>query len=359
MNKKILLIGGGIVLFGALFIGFRKLNSNTSAANRPSGRGMSDRATQLRIPVKGIILTPKPVDNKIFATGNILAAEEVELRSEVSGKVTAIRFKEGSHVRKGDLLVKINDSELRAQLQKTESKRQFLRDKEVRQKKLRSINAISEEQYAEGQNELTAISAEEQLTKAQIEKTEIRAPFDGVVGLRFISEGGYLTPAMVVARIQDIRSVKLDFSIPEKYAPMVEVGTTVTFTVEGSSLTNSGSVFAVEPKIDPVTRTLRLRALARNEKEVVLPGSFAKISLILSRVDNAVLIPSQAVIPDLAGQKVFLARNGAAVSAPIETGIRTEGMVHVLKGIAVNDTLITTGLLQLRDGSKITLTLQD
>ena len=358
MNKKILFIGSAVVLVIALFVASRKLSSRNTSSGETSNRPSAERALQLRTPVRGIVISSTPLDNQLFATGNILAAEEVELRSEVSGKVTAIRFKEGSHVRKGELLVKINDSELRAQLQKAESKRELLMEKEDRQKKLRTINAISQEQYDEARNELTATSAEAQLINAQIEKTEIRAPFDGVVGLRFISEGSYLTPATLVARFQDISSVKVDFSIPEKYAAMVMKGSKVTFTVEGSSLLNTGTVFALEPKIDPVTRTLRIRALARNEKEVVLPGSFAKINLILSRIPDAVLIPSHALIPDLAGQKVFLARNGSAVSIPVETGLRTEGMVHIVKGLRVNDTLITTGILQLRDGSKITLTLE-
>ena len=323
---------------------------------RPSSS--NPRSGEVRIPVRGLVVTPQPLDNKIVATGNILATEEVELRSEVSGKVTQILFKEGSHVNKGDLLVKINDSELKAQLQKAESREKLLEEKESRQRRLREVNAISQEQYDEVLNDLTGVKAEVGLLNAQVQKTEIRAPFGGVVGLRFISEGSYIDPSTLIARMQDLSSVKIDFSIPEKYAAMTQRGNKIRFTLEGSSKINEGTIYAVEPKIDPVTRTLRLRALARNEREVIVPGSFAKIELLLKRQDDAVLIPTYALIPDLQGQSVYVAKNGRAALVPVETGIRTEDRIQILRGLGMNDTVVTTGLLQLRPGIAVAVTLE-
>lgn len=310
------------------------------------------------MPVRGVVITPRELDNKILATGNVLATEEVELRAEVAGKVTQIPFTEGSHVQKGDLLVKINDSELRAQLEKAESRKKLLEDKEARQRKLLEMNGVSQEQYDESLNELNSIKAEVSLLNAQLDKTEIRAPFGGVVGLRYVSEGSYISPTTLVASLQDISSVKIEFSIPEKYSGLVQKGNKIRFTLEGSSRQHEGSIYAIEPKIDPVTRTLKMRAIARNEREIILPGSFAKIELLLKKEANAVLVPTYAIIPDLQGQRVYVARNGKATLVNVETGIRTEEKIQVIKGLQVNDTLITTGLLQLRPGVPVAITIE-
>ena len=333
------------------------------ASSRPQERqrrpgGSNPRSGEMRMPVRGVVITPRELDNKILATGNVLATEEVELRAEVSGKVTQIPFTEGSHVQKGDLLVKINDSELRAQLEKAESRKKLLEDKEARQRKLLEMNGVSQEQYDESLNELNSIKAEVSLLNAQLDKTEIRAPFGGVVGLRYVSEGSYISPTTLVASLQDISSVKIEFSIPEKYSGLVQKGNKIRFTLEGSSRQHEGSIYAIEPKIDPVTRTLKMRAIARNEREIILPGSFAKIELLLKKEANAVLVPTYAIIPDLQGQRVYVARNGKATLVNVETGIRTEEKIQVIKGLQVNDTLITTGLLQLRPGVPVAITIE-
>jgi len=318
----------------------------------------STRSREATMPVRGIVIVPRPLDNRIVATGNVLATEEVELRSEASGKVTQVLFKEGSHVGKGDLLVKINDSDLQAQFRKAESQKTLLEEKEGRQRRLREVNAISQEQYDVSRNDLAGVKAEIDLLNAQIQKTEVRAPFSGVIGLRSISEGAYVDPSTLMARLQDLSSVKIDFSIPEKYAAIVKKGDKVRFTLEGSSRQHEGAIYALEPKIDPMTRTLRMRALARNENEAILPGSFARIEVLLGRQQDAVVVPTYAVIPDLKGQKVYLARNGRAAYVDVETGIRMEEEIQIVKGLAANDTLITTSLLQLRPGVAVSVTLE-
>jgi len=351
LNKRVLAV---LVVVIVSIVALRSSEAPQSTPSNPRG---AVRSGELRIPVRGVVVVPRPFENKIHATGNVLAAEEVELRSEASGKVTGISFKEGTHVGKGDLLVKINDAELKAQLRKTASRKKLLEEKEARQRTLREGNLISQEQYDEVKNDLNGIVSEEELLAAQILKTEIRAPFDGVVGLRYVSEGSYITPATPVARMQDIRSIKIEFSIPEKYAGVVQKGTKIRFGVEGTSRQHEGTVYAVEPKIDPGTRTLRLRALARNEKESVLPGSFAKIEIHLKRMEDAVLIPTHAVIPDVDGQKVFVAKNGVAMLTKVDTGLRMEEQIHIVNGLQANDTLITTGLLQLRSGMPVNVTV--
>jgi membrane fusion protein (multidrug efflux system) len=353
-NKKVVLAGilAVVVILVIIF------TSSGPQDRRDQSTRSSTRSREATMPVRGIVIVPRPLDNRIVATGNVLATEEVELRSEASGKVTQVLFKEGSHVSKGDLLVKINDSDLQAQLRKAESQKTLLEEKEGRQRRLREVNAISQEQYDVSRNDLAGVKAEIDLLNAQIQKTEVRAPFSGVIGLRSISEGAYVDPSTLMARLQDLSSVKIEFSIPEKYAGMVRKGNKVRFTLESSSIQHEGTIYAVEPKIDPMTRTLRMRALARNENEAILPGSFARIEVLLGRQQDAVVVPTYAVIPDLKGQKVYLARNGRAAYVDVETGIRMEEEIQIVKGLAANDTLITTSLLQLRPGVAVSVTLE-
>ncbi|MCU0454585.1 MAG: efflux RND transporter periplasmic adaptor subunit [Bacteroidetes bacterium] len=355
MNIRLLSLVGVAVLVVA---GVLYLTLGPEGSERQGGRGAS-RAGGMRLPVVGMIATPQPFDNAIVASGTVLASEEVELRSEVAGKVIALPFREGARVKKGDLLVKINDADLRAQLLRARSRFDLATQREDRQKKLREVNGVSADQYDEARNELTAAGAEVALLEANLQKTEVRAPFDGIVGLRFISEGGFISSATLVARLQDMSFVKIDFSVPEKYAPQVRVGVEITFTIDGTSEIFRGTVYAVEPKIDPATRSLRVRARSANESGRILPGSYTKVRLVLHRQSDAILIPSQALMPDLDGQKVFLARGGVARLVRIETGMRTEGLVQIVSGIQHADTVLTTGLLQLREGSPIQVTIQN
>ncbi|MCU7499258.1 MAG: efflux RND transporter periplasmic adaptor subunit [Bacteroidota bacterium] len=306
---------------------------------RGGGRGIS---------VEGFVVTPGKLSDRIVSTGTVLANEEVQLKSEVSGKITRILFKEGSYVKKGSLLVKINDADLQAQLKKTNYKYELAKAREYRQKMMLKREAISQEDYDAALNELQTQEADIQLIKAQIDKTEIRAPFNGVVGLKSVSEGSYITPSDRIATLQSINPVKIDFSIPEKYYSTVKTGTQINFRIQGSDKVFSGKIYAVEPKIDPNSRALLIRAISRNEKSEIYPGAFANIEIVLREMNDALMIPTQSLVPDFKGQKVFVVKNGRALSVPVNTGIRQESTIQITGGISQGDTLITTGLLQLR-----------
>jgi membrane fusion protein (multidrug efflux system) len=303
--------------------------------------------------IETIVIQPQPLDRKINITGSIIANEEVELRSEATGKVTGISFAEGSSVSKGQLLVKINDSDLQAQLKKLVLQDTLLSRDEFRKKSLLEMNAISKEEYDNALTQLQSIRAEKSYVLAQIEKTEVRAPFNGMVGLRNISEGGFVNASFLIATMQQVNPVKIEFSVPERYKEFLKNGTEIQFTVTGSSETFKGTVYAVESKIDPVTRTVKVRAKSNNEKNLLVPGAFAKVELILEKVNNAIVVPAQSVIPEMNGQKVFLIKEGKAKSTPVELGIRTESNTEILSGINAGDTLAVTGLLQLRDGAGV------
>ena len=316
-------------------------------------RAGSERDT--RLPVAVLVVRPAVLTNKVHATGTILAREEVELRSETYGKIDRIFFSEGTRVLKGDLLLKINDDELRAQRMKAEAQRQLAQEKERRRKQLYEKQGISPEDYESALTELNGIHAQIQLVDAQIAKTELRAPFNGVIGLRYVSEGSYVDPTIRIANLQDLQSVKLDFAVPEKYVSSVRKGQSVYFWISGRAERFEATILAVEPKIDPVTRNVLLRAVSTNPQGRIMPGAFAEVELVLEQIEGALMVPTQALVPDLQGQKVYVCRGGVAHEVRVQTGLRTENKIQITQGLATGDTLLTTGLLQVVEGSPLKL----
>ena len=347
-NIKTFAVIGAVIIVLILLV-IPKLKSSD---DKPAARGFGAAGS---LPVKVHITKYEALDNKVLTTGTVLANEEVELKSEVPGKITELLFKEGSYVNKGDLLVKINDADLQAQLQSAKSRLELQKDTEYRQKQLLEKEAISQEDYDMTANQLQVNQAEVELIKAQIAKTEIRAPFGGIIGLKNVSEGSFVTNSTVIASLQNINPIKIDFSIPERYSAMVNVGDEINFSITGNNKKYVARVYAIEPKIDPVTRTLQLRALCSNTGREILPGSFANIELVLKKIEDAILIPSEALIPDLKGQKVFIYRSGKATPQEVGTGIRTDISVQLTSGINEGDTIITSGMLQLRPGAPVTI----
>jgi membrane fusion protein (multidrug efflux system) len=289
--------------------------------------------------------------------GNVIANEEVELRSEVSGRIVAINFDEGSHVNKGMLLLKTDDRDLQAQLKKLLVDEKQARDDLYRKEKLLELKAVSQEEYDRAFNTHGIVQAGIELIRTQIAKTEIYAPFSGQIGLRQVSPGGFVSSSTLVARLQQTDPVKVDFSIPEKYRGKVQKGTSIRFKVEGNDSAFVGHVYAIEPKVDPATRSVSLRATCPNPGGKLIPGSFAKVDILLDRLSDALVIPSEAIIPVMNGEKIFVCRDGKAKSLLIQTGIRTEREVEVTSGLQPGDTLITTGLLQLREDAPIKIRL--
>lgn len=299
------------------------------------------------------IIKPELLQDKIFSNGTLIGNEEVLLRSESSGKVTDILFEEGKRVKKGDLLLKINDAELQATLKKNILREEFAKDKEFRARQLLDKQLTSQQEYDVVLNELNTIKADIEFTNAQIAKTEIHAPFDGIVGLRSVSIGTYITPQTQVATIQSINPIKIDFAVPQKYYSEIKEGKAIEFTIPNINMNFSGKIYAVEPKIDQTTRTILVRAVAQNNNGVLLPGAYVEINIILNNISNAMLIPTDALVPDIEGEKVFLYKNGQAFPQKVSTGIRTEKNIQVIKGIEIGDSVIVSGIIQLRPNSKI------
>lgn len=307
--------------------------------------------------VKAIVAEPRELENRIYTTGTVLANEEVEIRAEIPGRITAINFQEGSYVKKGDLLLTINDSELQAQLKKLALDEKLASDDVFRKEKLLELKAISQEEYDISQNQLGVIRANMELVSSQIDKTKIYAPFSGRIGLRYVSPGGFISSANLVARMQQTDPVKIEFTVPEKYIVNISNGMAIQFTVAGNDSTFAGTIYATEPRIDPSTRTFAARARCVNPGNVLTPGAFARITIILEKISDALVVPSEALIPDMQGKKLMLCREGKVKSVYVETGIHTEYEVQVTSGINPMDTVIISGLLQLRENMSVRATI--
>lgn len=301
------------------------------------------------LPVEVKVLHPSVLDDKLVITGSILANESLELKSEVSGKITSINFKEGSHVKKGDLLVQINDEEILAQLEKQRYNQKLNKDIEFRQRQLLKKEALSQEEYDNALNRLNTTISDIKLLEAQLQKSRIVAPFDGTIGLRYVSNGAYISPTTIVATLYNSSPAKIEFAVPSRYSAQISAGKKIRFNIENdNSKVFEGEVYAIEPRIDPETRTLKIRALSDNSNGLLIPGQFVRVELILGTKNDAILAPTEAIIPVQGGQVVYLAKNGIATEVKVKTGIRTDQDLEILEGISAGDTLITTGILQLR-----------
>jgi len=308
--------------------------------------------------VSGVVVISQPLDNVVNISGTVLASESVDLATEASGIVQTIAFKEGVHVRKNDLLLKLNDEDLQAQLKKTELQIQLATDQAERQKKLFETNNTSKEQYDVAINTLATLKADRENLVASIRKREIRAPFDGIVGLRYVSEGSYVAPGTRIASVHKINPLKVDFAIPEKYAGKVRVGDLVKLSSDETNLEFTGKVYAIEPEIEPTTRTVQLRALCENKGEAIFPGGYVHVELRLKQPGGALMVPTQAIIPVLKGQTVLVRKNGVVVSVPVKTGVRTPSVIQITAGLSEGDTVLTTGILQLRPGMPVNVTVK-
>ena len=344
-KKNIIYIVFGVAILGLLAWPKLKPNTNTQAPSA-SKKNMPTK-------VKTLLVEPQASERRIETTGNIMAEEEVVLYPETQGRIIKINFTEGSQVNKGKLLLKINDSDLQAQLKKAMATKKLKEDTEKRNKTLVEKGAISNEVYDIASTELSSINADIDLLKEQIRKTEIRAPFNGVIGLRNISEGSYVTPTTRIAALQNINQIKVEFSVPERYATTIQKGNTVMFTTEGNEKQFQAKIYGIEPKVDEVTRNVIMRAICANPNQQILPGSFAKVSIVASINTKAFMLPTQAIVPILKGQKVYVAQGDSVIERKVKTGVRKDNVIEVIEGLQAGDEVVVEGVMYLRQGAKV------
>lgn len=343
---------GAALIGGGIYSQLPKENAELAAADKVMA---AQRKEKRILNVNAQIIRPQLLKDEILISGSLLPDEEVDLSFETSGKIIEINFEEGSFVQQGQLLAKVNDRPLQAQLQRLVSQLKLAEDRVFRQNALLERDAVSKEAYEQVKTDLATLNADIELVKANIRQTELRAPFDGVIGLRQVSIGTYASPATIVAKLTKLSPLKVEFAVPERYAHDVKAGAGLEFTLEGETKAFRATVYARESKIDPTTHTLTIRALYPNTGGTVLPGRYASIRLNKEEIEGAIAVPSEAIVPEMGKDKVFCYRNGKAEPVEVSTGIRTEAWVQVVNGLAAGDTIITSGTLQLRTGLPVVL----
>lgn len=343
------IVGCGLVL-GAL-VAPKLISSEDLSPGEGSGGGPAP------VTVAAHVVGPEPIADVVETTGTLRANEEVQLVGEASGRITRVLFQEGSEVRSGQLLVKINDADLEAQRQSTLQRLELARTGEERREQLLKIGGVSQEEYDHIRNEVGVLRAELQRIDAQIARTEVRAPFSGTIGLRAVSLGGYLSSQSPIATLRQTDPIKLDFDVPERHAGRVRIGDVVSFRVEGSAERHQATVYALEPGIASETRTLRARARGPNPDGALRPGGFAQVTLTLREIPDALMVPTTALMPSAERTLVYLIRDGVAVHRPVQTGIRTADRVQILSGVEAGDSVVTSGLQLLQPGAAVRVAL--
>ena len=305
------------------------------------------------LKVNAQVITPHLLTDEILVTGRLVPDEEVNLSFETSGKITDIFFTEGSSVKRGELLAKVNDRQLQAQLKRLEAQIPLAEDRVFRQNALLQRDAVSKEAYEQVKTELATLNADIENIKASIDMTELRAPFDGIIGLRQVSVGAYASPTTVVAKLTKVSPRKVEFAVPERYAREIKKGMNLDFRVEGRLNAYPAQVYATESSLDMETHSLNIRAIYPNRNGELLPGRYADIQLKQKEIADAIAIPSEAIVPEMGKNKVFVYRNGVAEPTDVVVGIRTESEIQIVQGLAIGDTILTSGTLQLRKGMPV------
>lgn len=344
--SAIALLIAGMALYPRIKKHFRKEESAQQAPSPSPGGG---RGAPLNVNAQ-VIAPELLVDRIRVSTAYLIPDEEVDLTFETSGKITDIHFKEGSPVKKGELLAKVNDKPLVAELQKLKAQIPLAEDRVFRQKSLLEKDAVSQEAYEQVRTELDKLHADIELAEARIAQTELRAPFDGIIGLRNVSEGAYASPTTVISRLTKISPMKIEFSVSEKEADMIAAGTPITFQTPPDLQTYNARIYAVESRLDMNTYTLKARALYPNTDGRLRPGRSATVDINAGEVNDALTVPNESVVKEMGRDIAYLYSDGRARQVELTLGRRGSSHVQVLEGLSPGDTLIVTGVMQLRGG---------
>lgn len=337
----LIICGAGLVLTGC----------SSSESNAPKGGGRPSG-----LSAEGFVVKEQPFSSTYEASGSLLPNEEVEIHPEISGRVTGIHFREGSNVSSGQLLVQLYDEEIKAQLKKLKAQRELQSKTIERQKALLEIGGISKQEFETTETQGHSLDADIAYAEAQLRATKILAPFSGTIGIRNISVGAVVSPQTVIASLQQTHQLKIDFTIPDRYRSAISAGKEVMFSVTGMTDTLAGKILAIDPGADPVTRTIKVRATVSNNNRKLVAGSFAHVIVPIETENNAILVPSQSVIPTTKDKLVAVVRNGKADLVKVILGTRTSDKVEVLNGLQHGDTILTTGIMQVKQGMDVKVT---
>jgi len=346
--KRILLLAGFVVVVTILILLKIFAFSEKKVAATPS-------AANPAIPVECFIARDTLVDYQVETVGSLRAREQVDIVSEISRKVVSILMKEGASVKSGQLLFKLDDADIASRIKKLTLQANLAETTENREKVLLASGGISQERFDEISNQREVLQAEIEVLKVDLAKTEIRAPFSGIIGLRNVSIGALVVPGSVLANLQDINRMTIDFSVPERYAGDLHLKSPVTFRTDYLPDEQKAEVEAIEPAVDQRTRTLLVRAAIPNTGGNLFPGTSARVFLTIKEAASSIFVPTTALIPSIKGYTVFLKKGGKALASPIKAGVRNSDFVQILQGVQAGDTLVTTNLLRIRGGSPLSI----
>ncbi|UOG76129.1 efflux RND transporter periplasmic adaptor subunit [Hymenobacter tibetensis] len=350
------------IVAGLVFVKMKYFPSTTGDAKGGGGRGgagaggKGGKGGGQALPVQVYVVSPTNLSDQVAATGSVLADESVIIKSELSGKITSLNIKEGQPVRKGQLLFSINADEAQAGIRKQEYNIKLYRDQERRQRTLLEKEYISAQEYEQANNLYLTAQSDLQALRATLDRAFVRAPFDGVLGLTTATVGTYVSPGTEITTLSRVRPVKIDFAVPGRFANNVRVGDVVSVTDEGTNKQYDAKVYAIDPQIDPVSRTQPVRARYANTKNELRPGAFVKVNLKLGESTDALQVPTESVIPEASGYSVYTVKNGKMVPQKVKIGIRSDKVIQITDGLAVGDSVIRTGILQVKPGDAVRAT---
>ena len=338
MNQKVKESSAVFVLFIFLFACSNKADTSKPKTNAP-------------IIVDVMVAVTKPRTNTLEVNGTIVANEYVELHPEASGRLTYLYVPEGKLIKKGTLIAKVNNADLQAQLDKSKVALDLAMKTEQRDKQLLAVNGINQADYDAALNVVNGFKADIEYNQALLDKTILRAPFDGYIGLRQVSEGAYVTPATLIATLLQLDKIKIDFTIPEEYSSIVKVGSTVDVEMDESGKLRKAKIIASEPQVNQSTRNMTVRGILENTN--ANPGGFAKVHLNAGVDKKAIMIPTNALIPDDKNNQVVIVKDGKAHFSNVSTGIRLSNNVEITAGIKEGDTVVVTGVLFARPNARL------
>ena len=347
MSKQIVSVFFALVLIAC--------SNSSSKENKPAAGAGGTRPGNIPVQAEAYIVKTRVMSEDLEVPGTLLPYEETEIRPEISGRLVALNIKEGTYVKQGTLLAKLFDGDLQAQLQKLQVQLQISEKTVERYKELLKIQGISQQEYDLAELQVNNLRADMDIVRVDIGRTQIHAPYSGKVGLRNVSMGAYVSPTTVLTTLRKVDQLKVSFTVPEKYSSLMQKGNTVKLNLEGENRRFTATIIATENSIEANTRTLKVLAVVSAGGTPLVPGAFAKVNLQMGKNNEAIVVPTQAIIPQARNKKVLVYSNGQARSVVVETGIRDSSYVQIDSGLKVGDTVLTTGLLAVRPDSKVKL----
>jgi len=296
------------------------------------------------VQVEVVVASSEPFSSDLEVNGSVLSNEMAELHPEVSGRLTYLNLPDGANVKEGTLLARVNDADLQAQLEQQKTQLDLAQKTLKRLSDLLNVNGVNQADYDAALSQVNTVQANIKVINAQIDKTVIRAPFSGELGIREVSPGSYVTPQTLIGSIHQTDKVKIDFTVPETFASLVVKGNQVKIQADGFAENLDATITAIEPQINTVSRNIKVRAMLTNG--IIHPGAFVKV--YLAQKSNGIMVPSNAIIPDALSSQVVVVKNRRAIFVNVETGLRNASLVELTSGVNPGDSIIVSGMLFVR-----------